>query len=89
MNIALVTKGVIGGFIATGGGDGEPYPLPIEDVEITTYDIKGPILDVDTEQEEATPIGFDEVEEYLPNKKSGVDILPTVGTTNLPKPGNL
>ena len=88
MSVALITKGMIAGFSAA-GGSGDPYPLPIEDMDVITYDIKRPIVEVDPEQEPTDPIDFDDVEEYLPNKQSTIETLPTAGLRTFPKPRNL
>ena len=89
MSIAIATRGVIGGFIATGTGDGAPYPLPVEDMVVSTFEIERPVMDVNPEQEPAQPIDFDEVVEYLPNKHSTIDTIPSAGLRTFPKPRNL
>ena len=90
MSVALATKGVIGGFIAAGRAEeGDPYPLPIEDIEVEPVDISLPELDVDPVLEDLTPIGFDEVEYYLPQKKSTISHLPANKLVSFPKPNNL
>ena len=88
MSVALITKGMIAGFAAS-GGSGAPYPIPIEDIELEAYDIRHPFMDVDPEQEPTEPIDFDDVEEYLPNKQSTIETLPTAGLRTFPKPRNL
>ena len=88
MSVALITRGMIAGFSAA-GGSGDPYPLPIEDIEVTAYDVKDPFIDIDPIGEETTPIGYDAVEEYLPNKQSTIDTLPTAGLRSFPTPRNL
>jgi len=88
MSVAIATRGIISGF-GGGGGTGEPYPLPIEDIHVTTFEIERPIMDVDPEVVPSAPIDFDEVVEYLPNKQSTIDTLPTAGLRTFPKPRNL
>ena len=89
MSVALITRGMIAGFAAA-GGTGDPYPLPIEDIEVTAYDVKSPILEVDPEQEPTSPVEFDTIiEEYLPNKTSTIETLPTAGLRTFPTPRNL
>ena len=88
MSVALITRGMIAGFSAS-GGSGQPYPLPIEDIEVITFEIERPIMDVDPEIVPSTPIDFDEVVDYLPNKQSTIDTLPTAGLRTFPKPRNL
>jgi len=88
MSLAIATRGIIGGFIAA-ASEGDPYPLPIEDIHVTTFEIERPIMDVDPEIVPAAPIDFGEVVDYLPTKHSTIDTLPTAGLRTFPKPRNL